>query len=462
MDKHKVIKIRSKSRRLGFGRFQFFLLSSFFLACLLYGCNSHSNRDALKKGESYLSLTGNGAWCWFSDPRAIYYKGKYSRTYAGWVDSVGNIVVGLYDHKTKRIETTVLHQNLEVDDHDNPSLIFDRKGKLLVFYTKHAESDPIYLAKAKNAESISEWEPLEELKLNDTIAYEGLSNTYTYTNVCQLANEKDKLYLFWRGADFKPNFSISSDNGRTWEPGKILILPERIYNNRRPYIKIASNNKDVIHFAFTDGHPNAEPTNSIYYAKYRDGVLHKASGEKIMDWSALPLQPHNSDMVYDARPTKEKAWIWDVAENKEGNPVLVYSRFPNDSSHVYYYSMWDNNQWNHYRLKDSGSWFPQTPDGTIEREPNYSGGIALDHVDPSVVYLSASKNGIFEIEKWVTPNKGKDWNVENITSHSEYDNVRPFAIRNHTREGSPGVLWLNVKKYIHYTDYQTSVKLKIN
>jgi len=168
-----------------------------------------------KKGESYLSLTDNGAWCWFSDPRAIYYNGKYSRTYAGWVDSVGNIVIGLYDHNTKHIETTVLHQNLEVDDHDNPCLIFDREGKLMVFYSKHAESDPIYLAKAKNAESISAWEPLEELKLNDTITYKGLSNTYTYTNICQLANEKDKLYLFWRGADFKPNFSISSNNGRT-------------------------------------------------------------------------------------------------------------------------------------------------------------------------------------------------------------------------------------------------------
>jgi len=78
--------------------------------------------------------------------------------------------------------------------------------------------------KAKNAEDISEWEPTRTLILNDTIAYPGLSNTYTYTNICQLAGEKDKLYLFWRGADFKPNFSVSADNGKNWSPGKILIL----------------------------------------------------------------------------------------------------------------------------------------------------------------------------------------------------------------------------------------------
>src|ERR1041384_1876215 len=70
-------------------------------------------KNAVPKGESYLSFTDNGAWCWFSDPRAIYFKGQHSRTYAGWVDSCGNIVVSFYDHDLKRIETNVLHKNLE-------------------------------------------------------------------------------------------------------------------------------------------------------------------------------------------------------------------------------------------------------------------------------------------------------------------------------------------------------------
>lgn len=424
-------------------------------------CRGQSKNKSVPKGESWLSFTGNGAWCWFSDPRAIYFKGQHSRTYAGWVDSSGSIIVGFYDHDLKRTETKVLHKNLEKDDHDNPSLFIDRQGKLMVFYSKHATTEPIYMLKAKNAENISEWEPAVTLNLNDPVAYPGLSNTYTYTNICQLANEKDKLFLFWRGADFKPNFSVSYDIGKTWTPGKILILPGRIYKDRRPYLKVASNNKDVIHFAFTDGHPNVEPTNSIYYAKYRGNALYKANGEKIASWSDLPIQPNLADMVYDATKTNEKAWVWDVAENKGGEPVIVYSRFPNDSSHVYYYSVWNNNQWNNYRLVDSGPWFPQTPEGKKEREPNYSGGIVLDHNDPSIVYLSRLKNRKFEIEKWTTPNRGKDWSVEELTSDSENNNVRPFVIRDYSAQNPLKVLWMNVAKYIHYTDYQTSIKMNI-
>ena len=427
----------------------------------LHVCSGQSKNKAALKGEAYLSFTQNGTWCWFSDPRAIYYKGRHSRTYAGWVDSSGSIVVGFYDHELKRTETKVLQKNFEKDDHDNPSLFIGADGKLTVFYSKHANSEPIYMLKAKRAEDISEWESAASLNLNDSVAYPGLSNTYTYTNICQLANEKNKFFLFWRGADFKPNVSVSNDNGKHWSPGKILILPERIYKDRRPYLKMASNNKDVIHFAFTDGHPNVEPTNSIYYAKYRGNALYKANGEKIANWSSLPIQPKLADVVYDATNSKEKAWIWDVAEDNKGNPVLVYSRFPNDSNHVYYYSIWDKNKWNSYRLVNSGPWFPQTVKGTKEREPNYSGGIVLDHENASVVYLSRLKNKKFEIEKWTTPNKGKDWKVEDVTRDSEHNNVRPFVIRNYPAGDSLKVLWMNIEKYIHYTDFQSSIKTNL-
>ena len=424
---------------------------------LILSCSSHKHDTSdVPPAESYRSFTQDGAWCWFSDPRAIHYNGK---TYSGWVDSVGNIVLGTYDHADGKIETHVLHERFEKDDHDNPSFLLDEQARLMVFYTKHATGNsPIFLARAKKPESIYEWKPLQTLRLNDTIAYAGMSNTYTYTNIVRLSEEQGKLYLFWRGADFKPNMSTSTDMGHTWQQGKIMVLPERIYRDRRPYMKIASNNKDVIHFAFTDGHPHVEPTNSIYYAKYRHGALYKANGDKIMDWSALPVDPKNADIVYDATDSKEKSWIWDIAENNEGNPVVVYATFPTDSSHVYYYSIYDGAKWNTHKLLDSGPWFPHTPEGAREREPNYSGGIVLDHKDPSQVYLSREKNGVFEIEHWSTSDKGKSWQVAEITRDSKLDNVRPFVIRDHP-DGAPKVLWMNVTKYLHYTDYQSGIKM---
>jgi hypothetical protein len=431
-----------------------------FLLSACWGCRTETRRtdNTGMAAETYPTFSPDGAWCWFSDPRAIFYEGKHRRTYTGWVDSLGDIVVGYYDHDNGRIKTKIIAEHFQRDDHDDPSFLIDPDGKLMVFYSKHAGQLPILLARAKTPEDISAWEKLDKLALNDTVAYAGLSDTYTYTNIVRLQDEKNKLYLFWRGADFKPNFSTSSDFGRTWETGKVLVLPERIYRDRRPYMKVASNNKDVIHFAFTDGHPNREETNSIYYAQYRKGALYKANGDKIADWSAVPVDPRQVDVVYDARVTKERAWVWDVAEGKNGAPVIVYSRFPSDSSHVYYYSIFDSGHWNNYKLVDSGRWFPQTPEGSEEREPNYSGGLTLDHADPSQVYLSREKDGVFEIEKWTTADKGKSWNVTEITTKSAHDNVRPVVIRNHPTDG-PRVLWMNINEYRHYTDFRTGIKM---
>ena len=118
----------------------------------------------------------------------------------------------------------------------------DPEGRLLVFYSEHSTENPILMAKAKHPESILEWEPLRSLSLNDSTLFDGASNTYTYTNIIRLKDENNKLFLFWRGTDFKPNFSISLDYGTNWTKGRILVLPERSYQNRRPYLKVASNN----------------------------------------------------------------------------------------------------------------------------------------------------------------------------------------------------------------------------
>lgn len=433
-----------------------------YLAVLLnIGCHQKEESTVTVAGEAYKSFTENGAWCWFSDPRAIYFKGLHARTYAGWIDSLGNVVVGYYDHDTKEIDTARIHQTLQVDDHDNPSLFIDDTGIISVFYSKHSRKDPMMTVRSINPEDIKHWEPKRELNLNDSTIFEKSSNTYTYTNIVQLSAEQNKQYLFWRGTDFKPVYSVSIDSGKSWSTGKLLILPDRVYKNRRPYIKISANTKNTIHFAFTDGHPRDEPTNSIYYAQYRNANLFKANGDTLMAWEDLPLNPVNADLVYDAKVTKEKAWIWDVAEDAKGNPVLVYARFPSDSTHVYYYASWHDGKWHNNKVVDAGSWFPQTPKGEVEREPNYSGGIVLDHKNPSVVYLSRPIEGVFEIEKWTTKNGGDTWKKEAITSHSTRNNIRPFVVRNYSESDSVRVLWMNVEHYIHYTDYRSSIKMNV-
>jgi hypothetical protein len=85
----------------------------------------------------------------------------------------------------------------------------------------------------------------------------------------------------------------------------------------------------------------------------------------------------------------------------------------------------------------------------------------LDHENPSIVYLSRQVNDVFEIERWQTQNGGKDWTSQAITSNSLHNNIRPFAIRNYAESDSIRVLWMNVDRYIHYTDYQSSIKMDV-
>jgi len=411
--------------------------------------------------KSNPNFTSDGAWCWFSDPRAIYYEGMHRRTYSGWVTADGSIAVGFYDHDLDTTSISIIDKELQIDDHNNPSFNIDPEGRIMVFYSKHSGRSPMVMARSRDPENIDSWEPAGDLALNDSTLFPGASNTYTYTNICRLSGEENRLYLFWRGVDFKPNFSTSTDTGRTWSTGKILVLPDRVYRNRRPYLKVSTNQKDVIHFAFTDGHPRDEPTNSIYYMRYHQGKLLKADGSGIKPWSELPISPAESDLVYDATQTNEKSWIWDVAGDQQDHPVIVYSRFPNDSTHLYYYAIWRNNEWKNLELVNSGTWFPQTPAGESEREPNYSGGITLDQEDPSIVYLSLQKNGIFEIERWQTDDFGESWQVTEITSNSEFNNIRPFAVRNRPAEYSTMVLWMGLREYIHYTDYDSFIELHV-
>ncbi|GAH06405.1 unnamed protein product, partial [marine sediment metagenome] len=83
----------------------------------------------------------------------------------------------------------------------------------------------------------------------------------------------------------------------------------------------------------------------------------------------------------------------------------------------------------------------------------------LDHSNPSVVYLSREVNGVFEIEKWTTPDGGAAWTSQNITAGSQKNNVRPVVSRSH-KPGRPALFWMH-GDYIYYTRYHTAIKTNL-
>ncbi len=417
------------------------------IICGTFSNSSAQNNTAPGPGKEYKNVTPDGAWCWFADPRAVYYRGKI---YTGWVTQEGSIITGVYNPETKDIQSYILSKNLESDDHDNPAILFQPDGRIMVFYSEHGGRD-IFLRVSKKPEDITSWEPERSLNLNQT--YWG----YTYPNPVMLSQEKNRTYLFWRGDEWKPCFSISNDLGKKWSKAEILITSE----GARPYMKIASNGKDKIHFAFTDGHPRNEPANSIYYARYQKGSFYKADGSKIKDINTLPMDRRETDLVFDGRIDSVRAWIWDVAFDKDDYPAIVYTRLPEETDHRYFYARWNGKKWIDNKITPAGKWFPGTPENKREPEPHYSGGIILDHTNPSIVYLSREINGIFEIEKWTTHDLGYTWSSMPVTKNSTSSNVRPVTIRNKPENVNPDVFWMNIRKYIHYTNFNAAIKMDI-
>lgn len=389
-----------------------------------------------------MNLAEDGAWCWFSDPRGFYHCGINEHTYLSWITSRGHIRVCQFDHRTNRLQTVTVKESLEVNDHDNPTIVLRPDGRLMIFYCRHTCDLFIYYRISVHPEDISAW---GEERFVPYIS----NGNVTYPVAFFLPAEDNRLFLIYRGLDWQPTLQISDDWGETWsKPVKIIQGAER------PYTKLEADSRGRIHIAFTDGHPRDEQQNRIYYLCYEKGAFYRSDGRLIKRVEEGAVTTTEAELVYDA--SLGKAWIWDIAADNAGFPVIVYAVLPGEKQHYYRYVHRTAQHWEDHGVASGGSWFPETPAGESEREPHYSGGIVLDHDDPSAVFLSRQVRDVFEIEKWVTLDGGNSWLSVAITADSHLSNVRPFVPRQH-RTGSFDVVWMQ-GHYVHYTNYSTSLK----
>ncbi len=386
---------------------------------------------------------GDGGWSWFQDPRAITHTGLHTRTYVGWVTPAGDVTVGSYDHGTQQTQSFVLHAALQRDDHVSPALQVRPDGRIVAYYAAHSGT-PFYYRVTTNPEDVTEWGPAQTIDTNTPGRF-----GYTYPNPIRLAAER-RTYLFWRGGNLDPVFSTQEDGETEWAPARSLIrVPgESAAQNERPYLKFASRGEDTVHFAYTNAHPNEAADVNVYYGRIRDGKVEEANGAFISDLGN-PIGPREADKVFDgAGPT----WIHDVAVGTDGRPVLVFASFPaagSTTGHVYHYARWTGESWEVHTITAAG--------GSISpgRSPLYSGGITLDHDDPSTVYLSRQVGTAFWVETWKTPDGGRAWSSTTLTPGSTVENVRPLSPRGN-EPGGEMVIWMS-GTYTRYTDFATSV-----
>ncbi len=174
---------------------------------------------------------------------------------------------------------------------------------------------------------------------------------------------------------------FSNDLGETWTMGGLLI-DFQARRKHRPYVKYASDGRDTIHFAFTEGHP-MEFNTGIYHAFYRAGQFYDSEGHAIHALTNGPIVPSEATRIF-AGNSNNIAWIHEHRPGYQGRPRLVYTVQKNAAGVPkgkagqdlrYHFARWDGAKWHDAEIAYAGSCL-------YTGEDDYAGGICLHPADP--------------------------------------------------------------------------------
>lgn len=386
----------------------------------------------------------DGIWSWFTNPRAVHYN---SKLYWGAVtqSSAGDLVAHDYNRLTGTIETSTLSTAFDGNDHANPSiLIRDSDKKLMVFATRHNDTEFNYWV-STNAEDASAFGTATNI--DSSIGGE----RYDYPCPIQLTGEaNDPIYVFYRHRNTANTawlgtcFTKSTDDGATWAAGTTLFQNA----GERPYFMYARNGDDRIDFACTNGHPDEVAACSIYHFYYQGGNYYTSDGTLIGDGTALPLEPADVTLVYDG--TTVDSWVYDLAVDSSGNPVIVYSTLNTRASdHRYRYARWSGSTWVDNEICTAGG-------PLYVAASTYSGGVTVDKVNTNIVWCSRNTAaGVWGIYRYTTSDGGATWVEEQQDAHSGVVNARPFCPWG---ASYPAIWWSGT--YTTYSNYDTFTRLR--
>ena len=421
-----------------------------------------------------VTFNDDGAWSWFQDERAIVDSGKLiiGSVAAGTNDQSrkGDIEVISYDIGAGSKKLFQLHDRLldaggAYDDHNSPALLVRPDGRLLAVYSMHGPENRFYYRISTRPHDATSWQPERAFTPSE-------SSRITYSNLHYLSKEnkgRGRVYNFYRGFNdsYKPSYAYSDDWGETWIAGNIFIdVPARF--RHRPYVKYASDGIDTIHIFYTEGHPR-DFDNSTYHIFYRDGRLHRSDGTVIRSLTEGLKDPTEGTRIFKGDPDNV-AWVSDVQLDAARRPYVAYSVQKNSAGlpprsggedHRYRYARWTGKEWVDYEIAYAGS-------RLYAGQDDYTGNIALDPVDPNVVYISTNADPAsgkplisssdsqrhYEIFKGATSDGGKSWRWTAVTSNSVVDNIRPIVPKWDGEQTA--LIWLR-GKYAAYIDYDLDV-----
>ena len=324
----------------------------------------------------------------------------------------------------------------------------------MIFYSRHTDEPCFYYRVSRIPGDIT---TLGEEKRIET------KNNTTYPSPFILSDDPEHIYLCWRGIGWHPTIaklSLPDDKDEVdvvWGPYQIVQS-----TGVRPYAKYMSNGKDKIYLTYTTGHPDNELPNFLYFnyidiktlqlTDVRGTVLSTiADGTFKVNKTGDYAKQYPSTVVDNP---SERDWVWQIASDRNGNPVIAMVRISdNKESHDYYYAKWNGHEWKKTFLINAGGHFHQTRN----LEKCYSAGMAIDPSNVNEVYCSLPVEGkygkVYEIVRFIMSEDGEVISKEAVTKDSQLNNVRPYMIP--ASEGTPlRLTWM----YGNYYDWIVSLQ----
>jgi hypothetical protein len=270
----------------------------------------------------------------------------------------------------------------------------------------------MYYRIARRAHTIRLWGPTHHVPVN---APGGLG--YTYPNPIGLPG--NRVWLSWRGGNWLPTYSVLAA-GR-WSAAREIVRGPR---HQRPYAKYAPGpmGSGIVHIAFTETHPS-ESHSHVHYLQYRMGRgFFRANGRRAGRLSDLPLLGSATDLVH-GYDSQGRSWVMDVSDDGAGNPVVAYSVGFGRKVQWFRSARWTGDDWLDRRV---------APAYATRRHGDaaghfQSGGIVLDHRNPSIAYLTRVVRDRGVVEMWHTEDDGGSWERVRRLSPRGQNCYRPAA-----------------------------------
>lgn len=347
---------------------------------------------------------------------AVYHNGV---TYIGVVDADGAIRAVSYNHSTgAKVVSPTIVTGVGNDVHVSPSiLVRSSDNKLLLATCPHDSGAHMYVAVSTNAEDVSSWGASTDI--GATLA----GTSYTYPKLVQLSGESGKVYLYYRDVvtgTARLCYSTSTDGGATW------VAQTELYENtgKQSYWAINSDDASRIDFAVSDGNANSGDTASCYHFYKSGSSYFKTDGTTIS--TALPLGPSSLTKIYDGATNGSVRVPYSIVSG----PIVAlaaYDPLGSGQPEKYWYCTQNAGTWTASEIDTTGS----TPTSGFSE-----GGVMIDRIDSTKVYVSRASSGYWQMFLYSTNNGGSLWTNTQLTSDtgtaSDVYNLRAVTPKNAT------------------------------